>query len=59
MLSGHSTPDKLSLEIATANLRHHCSTVGICENMSEFLLRLCAKTGLKLPFYFETNTTSG
>jgi hypothetical protein len=59
MLSGHSTPDKLSLEIAKANSRHHISTGGICENISEFLLRLFAKTGLKLPLYFETNMTSG
>ncbi|CAB3732582.1 hypothetical protein LMG22037_05718 [Paraburkholderia phenoliruptrix] len=59
MLSGHSVPDVPSLDIAKANLRHHFSAVGICENMSEFLLRLCAKTGLKLPFYFETNITNG
>jgi hypothetical protein len=59
MLSGHSTPDELSLGIAKANLQHHFSAVGTCENMSEFLLRLCARTGLKLPFYFETNITSG
>ncbi|WP_025601145.1 sulfotransferase family 2 domain-containing protein [Burkholderia sp. WSM2230] len=59
MLSGHSAPDELSLGIAKANLQHYFSTVGICENMSEFLLRLCAKTGLKLPFYFKTNITSG
>ncbi|CAB3637862.1 hypothetical protein LMG27174_00260 [Paraburkholderia rhynchosiae] len=59
MLSGHSAPQALSLEVAQANLRHHFSAVGVCENMSEFLLRLCGKTGLKLPFYFETNITSG
>jgi len=59
MLSGHSAPDELSLEIAKANLRHHFSAVGLCENMSEFLLRLCAKSGLKLPFYSQTNITSG
>ncbi|AXF07040.1 chondroitin 4-O-sulfotransferase [Paraburkholderia graminis] len=59
MLTGHSAPEELSLEIAKANLRHHFSAVGLCENMSEFLLRLCAKTGLKLPFYFQTNITSG
>jgi len=59
MLSGHSAPDELSLSIAKANLQHHFSTVGTCENMSEFLLRLCANTGLELPFYFETNVTSG
>ncbi|MEX3764880.1 chondroitin 4-O-sulfotransferase [Paraburkholderia phenoliruptrix] len=59
MLSGHLPPDALSLDIAKANLRHHFSTVGICENMSEFLLRLCAKTGLKLPLYFKTNVTNG
>ncbi|MFM0328606.1 chondroitin 4-O-sulfotransferase [Paraburkholderia strydomiana] len=59
MLSGHPAPDELSLGITKANLQHHFGAVGICENMSEFLLRLCAKTGMKLPFYFETNITSG
>ncbi|MEC5407863.1 chondroitin 4-O-sulfotransferase [Paraburkholderia sp. MPAMCS5] len=59
MLSGHPSPNELSLEVAQANLRQHFSAVGTCEDMSEFLLRLCGRAGLKLPFYFETNITSG
>ncbi|SIT36218.1 conserved hypothetical protein [Paraburkholderia ribeironis] len=59
MLSGHPVLNETSLEVAQDHLRHHIATVGVCENMSEFLLRLCGMTGLKLPFYFETNRTSG
>ncbi|SMG44563.1 chondroitin 4-O-sulfotransferase [Paraburkholderia susongensis] len=59
MLSGHSVANENSLEIARTRLSQHMSTVGVCEDMSEFLLRLCGTTGLKLPFYFETNLTSG
>jgi hypothetical protein len=58
MLSGHSPLNESSLEVAQANLRRHIRTAGVCENMSEFLLRLCGNTGLELPFYFETNKTS-
>lgn len=57
MLSGHSTVDETSLEVAQCHLRQHIGTVGVCENMSEFLLRLSGMSGLKLPFYFETNKT--
>jgi hypothetical protein len=57
MLSGHSAIEDASLEVARVHLRQHIGTVGVCENMSEFLLRLCGMTGLKLPFYFETNRT--
>ncbi|MFM0528115.1 hypothetical protein PQR11_24430 [Paraburkholderia strydomiana] len=59
ILSDRPAPDELSLGIAKAKLQHHFSAVGICENMSEFILRLCAKPGLKLPLYFETNMASG
>jgi hypothetical protein len=59
MLSGHATANEASLEVAQAHLREQIGTVGICENMSEFLLRLCGSTGLKLPFYFKTNLTRG
>jgi hypothetical protein len=58
MLSGDSLISESSLELAKSNLRRHIRTAGICENMSEFLLRLCGNTGLALPFYFETNKTS-
>jgi hypothetical protein len=57
MLSGQSTADENSLKIARENLRKHIRMTGLCENMSEFLIRLCGKTGLRLPFYFETNKT--
>jgi hypothetical protein len=55
MLSGHSAPDETSLDIAQSHLRQHVASVGVCENMSEFLLRLAGMSGLKLPFYFEAN----
>lgn len=59
MLSGHSVVDESSLEVARAHVRRHIAATGVCEDMSEFLLRLCGKTGLELPFFFETNKTSG
>ena len=59
MLSGHSVVDESSLEIARTHVLQHFAATGVCEDMSEFLLRLCGKTGLKLPFFFETNKTSG
>jgi hypothetical protein len=59
MLSGHSVPDESSLEIAQSHLRQHVAAVGLCENMSEFVLRLAGMSGLKLPFYFEANRTVG
>ncbi|MEW9582803.1 chondroitin 4-O-sulfotransferase [Paraburkholderia sp. DGU8] len=59
MLSGHSVLDETSLEMAQAHLRQHVAAVGICENMSEFLLRLAGMSGLEWPFYFETNRTLG
>lgn len=59
MLSGDAVLNESSFELAQTHLRRHIGTVGLCENMSEFLLRLCGTTGLKLPFYFETNRTRG
>jgi hypothetical protein len=59
MLSGCTVLDRASLEIAQGHLRQHISTVGVCENMSEFLLRLAGMSGMKLPFYFEANKTLG
>jgi hypothetical protein len=59
MLSGHSVLNETSLEIAQSHLRQHIGTVGVCENMSQFLLRLAGMNGLKWPFYFETNRTLG
>ncbi|WP_144108583.1 sulfotransferase family 2 domain-containing protein [Paraburkholderia sp. BCC1886] len=59
MLSGRPIVDQQSLELARIHLRRHITTFGFCENISEFLLRLCGTTGLRLPFYFETNKTCG
>ncbi|NML30814.1 sulfotransferase family protein [Paraburkholderia antibiotica] len=58
MLSGEPVANEASLAIARTHLREHIGTVGVCENMSEFLLRLCGASELNLPFYFETNRTS-
>ncbi|ADG14697.1 conserved hypothetical protein [Paraburkholderia atlantica] len=59
MLSGEPAVNEASLAVARIHLREQISTVGVCEDMSEFLLRLCGSTGMKLPFYFEANRTSG
>jgi hypothetical protein len=59
MLSGHSDLNETRLEVAQSHLRQHIVTVGVRENMSEFLLRLAGMSGLKLPFYFEANKTAG
>jgi hypothetical protein len=59
MLSGHSVLNETSLDVAQAHLQQHIGAVGTCEDMSEFLLRLCGMSGLQLPFYFETNKTRG
>lgn len=57
MLSGRSVVDATSLEIARTNLHQQIKTAGVCEDMSAFLLQLCGKIGLSLPFYVETNRT--
>ncbi|WP_233800170.1 chondroitin 4-O-sulfotransferase [Paraburkholderia sp. HP33-1] len=59
MLSGHGDVRRESLEIAIEHLRQHIPTVGLCEDMSDFLLRLCGRTGMRLPFYIRTNVTEG
>ncbi|CAB3783053.1 hypothetical protein LMG27177_01416 [Paraburkholderia fynbosensis] len=59
MLSGHPVLNESSLALAQSHLRQHIGTVGLCENMSEFLLRLAGMSRLKLPFYFEANRTIG
>jgi hypothetical protein len=58
MLSGDPTLNESSLDLARYNLRQHIPVVGLCEDMSAFLLRLCGKTGFGLPFYAETNVTN-
>lgn len=57
MLSGHQNVDVGSLDAARLNLRRHIKVAGACEDMSGFLLRMCGKTDMKLPFYIETNRT--
>jgi hypothetical protein len=59
MLSGEPVVNEASLAVAQIHLREQIGTVGVCEDMSEFLLRLCGSTGMKLPFYFEANRTNG
>jgi hypothetical protein len=59
MLRVEPAVNEASLAVAQIHLREQISTVGVCEDMSEFLLRLCGSTGMKLPFYFETNRTNG
>ncbi|WP_231337424.1 chondroitin 4-O-sulfotransferase [Paraburkholderia sprentiae] len=59
MLSGEPAVNEASLAVAQIHLREQISTVGVCEDMSEFLLRLCGSTGMELPFYFEANRTNG
>lgn len=55
MVSGHPNPDTTSLQVAKNNLRAHFLTVGTCEDMSSYLLRLCATSGLQMPFFVEAN----
>ncbi|EDZ97777.1 conserved hypothetical protein [Burkholderia sp. H160] len=57
MLSGEPAVNEASLAVAKIHLREQIGTVGVCEDMSEFLLRLCGSTGMRLPFYFEANRT--
>ncbi|WP_373686929.1 chondroitin 4-O-sulfotransferase [Paraburkholderia youngii] len=59
MLSGHGRVNRESLELAIENVRQHIPTVGVCEDMSDFLLRLCGRTGMRLPFFIRTNVTEG
>jgi hypothetical protein len=57
MLSGHAFANHESLAIAISHIRHHISTIGLCEDMSDFLLRICGHTGMQYPFFIRTNTT--
>ncbi|MDH6148910.1 MULTISPECIES: hypothetical protein [Paraburkholderia] len=59
MLSGEPAVNEASLAVAQIYLREQIGTVGVCQDMSEFLLRLCGSTGLKLPFCFESNRIHG
>lgn len=57
ILSDQPFSGSRSLEIARMNLKRYVKTLGVCEDMSSFLLRLCGNTGLRLPFYIESNKT--
>lgn len=59
MLSGEPAVNEASFAVAQIHLCEQIRTVGVCEDISEFLLRLCGSTGMKLPFYFEANRTNG
>ena len=55
MVSGHLNPDATSLQVAKNNLNAHFLTIGNCEDMSGYLLRLCATSNLQMPFFVEAN----
>lgn len=57
MLSGHQAVDEKSFDAALANLERYIMPAGTCEDMSEFLLRLCGKAGFEFPFFINTNNT--
>ncbi|MBR8057209.1 chondroitin 4-O-sulfotransferase [Burkholderia dolosa] len=59
MISGLPHNDGSALKIAKYNLQHTIGPVGTCADMSSFLLRLCSRTDLDLPFYVEANKTQG
>lgn len=59
MLCGYNVPNEYRLALAKQNLKERFTCFGFCEDMSQFLLLLCASTGLKLPYYFYTNKTAG
>ena len=55
MLSGHPNPNETSLQFANHNLQAHFPTIGACKDISSYLLRLCATSGLRMPFFVEAN----
>lgn len=55
MLSGHPNPNTKSLQLAKYNLRTYFLTIGACKDISSYLLRLCASSGLQMPFFVEAN----
>lgn len=57
MLTGLATVDRDAFLLACENIDRRFVWAGCCEDLSEFLLLLCAKTGLDLPFYSPTNVT--
>lgn len=57
MLTGRAAIDRDAFHLACENIDRRFAWAGCCEDLSEFLLLLCAKTGLKLPFYSTTNIT--
>lgn len=59
MLTGLEDVNRDTLALACENIDRRFLWVGCCEDLSEFLLLLCAKTELNLPFYSPTNMTKG
>jgi hypothetical protein len=57
LLSGIDGSKDSCYEMAFANMQHHIKIFGLSDDMSIFLLQLCGKTGLKFPFFIETNKT--
>ncbi|HDR8947297.1 TPA: sulfotransferase family 2 domain-containing protein [Burkholderia vietnamiensis] len=59
MISGLPYGADNAFEIAKRNLECTIDTIGTCSDMSSFLLRLCSRTDLELPFFIESNKTQG
>lgn len=57
MLTGLPEVDRDVFLLACENIDRRFVWAGCCEDLSEFLLLLCAKTELDLPFYSPTNVT--
>ncbi|PRF68730.1 chondroitin 4-O-sulfotransferase [Burkholderia multivorans] len=59
MIGGLAHNDGEALRMAKHNLQYTVGPIGTCADMSSFLLRLCSRTDLDLPFYVEANKTQG
>ena len=58
MITGHDVVNDDSLRLACENIERRFTWAGCCEDLSQFLLLLCAKSNLDLPFYSTTNVTN-
>ncbi|WP_321941336.1 sulfotransferase family protein [Paraburkholderia tropica] len=58
MLSGMGKASKEALALAKENIDRRFLLAGQCEDISEFLLLLCGRTNLNLPFFSPTNITN-
>ena len=57
MITGHEVVDDDSLRLACEHIERRFIWAGCCEDLSQFLLFLCGKSNLDLPFYSKTNVT--